>query len=240
MNEWKTKQGTKIIQVLSGRSNSFLIKTLHYNILVDTGKSSSYRKLLLKLKIHIPTNAQLDFLILTHTHFDHCQNASLIKEKFNSTVLLSEYDREFVKRGYSPLPEGANIVTRIISIMGNKIFRKKCSFSSFTPDIAIRNYFEITDHNSNIGIVSTEGHSRGSISVIIDNEIAIVGDVLFGVFRKSVLPPFFNDRDKLTESWKTLLNTGCQLFLPGHGRAIKRLRLAIEYNKYSFHILKNA
>ena len=37
MKSWKTKSGYEIFPVLSGRSNSYLIRADGYNILVDTG-----------------------------------------------------------------------------------------------------------------------------------------------------------------------------------------------------------
>jgi len=71
-------------------------------------------------------------------------------------------------------------------------------------------------------LLHTPGHTPGSISVIIDNEIAIVGDTMFGVFWWSVYPPFASNPDKLIDSWEKLLETRCRIFLPSHGSANKR------------------
>jgi len=68
--------------------------------------------------------------------------------------------------------------------------------------------------------------------VIIDDEIAIVGDAMFGVFRGSVLPPFALDLGLMTESWKRLLDTGCSIFLPAHGTKRGREVLQRQYDKY--------
>lgn len=63
----------------------------------------------------------------------------------------------------------------------------------------------------------------------MDNEIAIVGDAMFGVFNNSVSPPYADDTEKMIESWGKLLNSGCNIFLPGHGKAIKRSLLEKEF-----------
>jgi glyoxylase-like metal-dependent hydrolase (beta-lactamase superfamily II) len=49
-----------------------------------------------------------------------------------------------------------------------------------------------------------------------NHEIAIVGDAMFGVFRGSVLPPFGDDIGQMIQSWGSLLDTGCSVFLPAH------------------------
>jgi hypothetical protein len=55
------------------------------------------------------------------------------------------------------------------------------------------------------------------MSLIVDNEIALVGDVMFGVFNWSVFPPFADDVPTLEKSWGKLAKSGCKMYLPGHG-----------------------
>jgi glyoxylase-like metal-dependent hydrolase (beta-lactamase superfamily II) len=185
MNEWKTKYGHKIIRVLSGRSNAYLILNGNTAILVDTGKKTAFRKLSENMETIDVAIETISYLILTHTHFDHCQSAKRIAEKSGC---------------------------RIIVVKGD-----------FYPD----------GMNDIIKIIETPGHSVDSISILVDNEVAIVGDAMFGIFKKSIFPPYADDTAKMIESWGKLLHTDCQIFLPGHGRAIKRILLQKEYDKYA-------
>ena len=66
------------------------------------------------------------------------------------------------------------------------------------------------------------GHCRGAMSMIVDDEIAIVGDTMVNVGPWSVFPPFADHVAQLLESWKRRLETGCRIFLPGHGTPIGR------------------
>jgi hydroxyacylglutathione hydrolase len=76
MKTWKTKNGSNILRILSGRSNAFLISSNNINVLVDTGPDTFWQKLKKNLDNHnIKT---IDYLILTHTHFDHAGNAARI------------------------------------------------------------------------------------------------------------------------------------------------------------------
>jgi len=65
MSELKTKKGTIIYQVLTGRSNSYLISTPEYNILVDTGKFSAYKRLMAAVNSLNIRNNRIDYLVLT-------------------------------------------------------------------------------------------------------------------------------------------------------------------------------
>ena len=53
--------------------------------------------------------------------------------------------------------------------------------------------------------------------VIVDNEIALVGDAMIGKFPGSIFPPFADNVPVLVSSWGKLLRTGSLLFLPSHG-----------------------
>jgi hydroxyacylglutathione hydrolase len=76
MKTWKTKNGSNIFRILSGRSNAFLISSNNLNVLVDTGHDRLWQKLKKNLDNH---NIKIiDYLILTHTHFDHAGNAARI------------------------------------------------------------------------------------------------------------------------------------------------------------------
>lgn len=57
---------------------------------------------------------------------------------------------------------------------------------------------------------------------------------MFGIFPNSIFPPFADDIQGLLKSWKKLLETNCSVFLPGHGREIKRELVEKEIKKLSF------
>ncbi|MDD3744373.1 MAG: MBL fold metallo-hydrolase, partial [Lentimicrobiaceae bacterium] len=230
---WKTKSGYKIFQVLSKRGNSFLISTPEHNMLVDTGMSSAFKRLFLNINSLKLKNHGIDYLILTHTHFDHCQNAAKIKEQEHCKIIVSEKEKDFAGKGYTPLPKGTTLVTDILSRIGKRLSRKWFGYKPFKPDILIDEEYNFNDDNINIKLFKTEGHTAGSISVIVDNEIAIVGDAMFGVNRNSVFPPFSDNQKEMIKSWNKLLNSDCVRFLPGHGKEIEKELLKKEFDKYA-------
>lgn len=231
MKRWSTSNGISIYRVLFGRCNCYLIPLKSTLILVDTGKRLGYRRLLRRIA-KVSNSLQADgYLILTHTHFDHCQNAKRLSDEQGYRIILGNAEEGFALHGFSSAPKGTNRFSRFIYFLGNRCFRYKLKFKHFRPELLVLDEMVLNVEDANIRVISTPGHSVGSISVIVDNEIAIVGDALFGIFSNSVFPPFADDVKTLMASWAKLLKTNCTLFLPAHGRPITRELLECEYNK---------
>jgi hydroxyacylglutathione hydrolase len=106
-------------------------------------------------------------------------------------------------------------------------------YDPVSPDITISERFGLEEFGIDGYILPSPGHTSGSISVIIHNRDAIVGDTLFNIFRKSVFPPFADDQEELLRSWGKLYDTGCQTFYPGHGNpfGIDKFRQSLETEK---------
>lgn len=131
MRTWKTKNGCKINKVLSGRSNAYLIIKNSDFILVDTGKKSSFVTLSKKIDSFNITVEDISVLILTHTHFDHCQSARKIKEKSDCKVIASRIASDSIKNGYSKLPDGTFLTTKLIARLGRIIGKKNLDLNLF-------------------------------------------------------------------------------------------------------------
>lgn len=232
MKTWKTKTGCEIFRVIGGTGNAYLICTENGNLLVDTGRKSTFRSLRLNISSLNRELKSIVFLILTHSHYDHCQNAHKIQQEAGCRIILSAHEADYAHSGFTPLPEGTNTFTRIISHLGKKHSQKVFKFSPFIPDILVEDDLDLKNFGFNIRIIHTKGHSKGSISVLIDNEIAIVGDAMFGFFKNSILSPFADDIPEMINSWGKLLKTDCQIFLPGHGKVISRELVQTEFERF--------
>lgn len=230
MFKWKTKQDTIIRMIRIGITNCYLIESSNVNILVDTGQRMYFKKL--KAFLHANLNSPnkiLDYLVLTHTHYDHAGNASKVKKYFDPQVMVHEKEANCLSEGFTTLPKGTSLITNLITTIVNKYFSKIGKYKALKSDININPSKQMKF--GNLEIIETPGHTSGSLSILIDQEIAIVGDTLFGVLPNKVFPPFADNKKVLIESWKKLLETNCTLFLPSHGKAIKRNVLEREYYK---------
>lgn len=233
MKLWTTKNGQKIYQILNGRSNAFLVSSGEKYILIDTGRKSKWEELKNKLDELGVNENSMAALILTHTHFDHAENAYKIKENYKTNLIVHKSEEGFIRNGSNPVIKGTNLATGSITRILGESLRKLYKYKSADCDIMVEDNFNLVDFGFEAYILHTPGHSIGSLSIIIDDEIAIVGDAMFGVFKNSVFPPYAEDLVTMIKSWKKLLNTGCSLFIPAHGTENSKELLQKEYEKYT-------
>ena len=228
MKALHTEKGTVIRKFTGGASNSYLICLNKRCILVDTGNRLSSKTIIKRLKNLMPENGTLLSLALTHTHHDHVKNAAVIKEIYGIEVLVHESEISYLEEGFSPLPAGTNPYARFImkAFLKSGLVHVSPVHASPLPPTG-------TELMPGFKVLYTPGHTKGSVSFIIDDEIALVGDTLFSIMPRSVYPPFADDTETLMKSWKLLLGTKCSLFLPGHGGPITRKRFEGSYKKLS-------
>jgi hydroxyacylglutathione hydrolase len=232
MKTWTTTNGITIYKLLNGLFNCFLVQKGDFNLLLDTGLSRHRKKLIANLKFLLKGKSTLDYLMLTHTHFDHCENAAAVAELFCPKVIVHRSEAEFLSNGFKPLPRGTLWLVDKITALGNKHAAHRYTYSPLIADILIDDNSSFTENDLNLRIINTNGHTIGSISLIINDEIALVGDTMSGDLKFTIYPPFADDKINLVKSWGKLLETGCQIFIPGHGWELNRKIIQKYYQKH--------
>lgn len=218
----KTTRGNEIIRLIGRRSNVYLIRhRTAGKLIVDTGVRASRKKLINAIKNNGAMRAA--YLILTHSHFDHVANASYLCEKTQANVVIHKAEAGFLRKGSMCIPAGTYALTRALVKLANAVHIKLGVEPCFV-DIEFGDSLLLPNFTG-IELIHTPGHSPGSSSLIIDNEIALVGDTMINATLFKVFPPFADDTNLLKQSWNRLLSTGCTTFLPSHGKAISRQEL---------------
>lgn len=168
--------------------NVFLIQTHGVNYLIDAGIDNTWnnlksikRKLFFNkfkitninnledvLKIYKLTTDSINFVILSHAHFDHIYNLDKFK---NAKIILSQREYTSYKKGlimgYFPMKK---------SVLRNSL---KVNFIKDTVSYLFEKSFTITP---NFKIVPTFGHTRGHSSILLisnNNYILFSGDANF-------------------------------------------------------------
>jgi hydroxyacylglutathione hydrolase len=231
----KTQNGIYIGRLLYGTNNVYYIHHPKCNIIVDTGQPSRRKKLYKRIKKNKYLQGKIDYLILTHTHFDHCRNAAFLKNTFKLKIICSEIEAKCLAKGFTKAPRGTNYLTDFISFLGSK-FPKILSYQAVSADIEVEQSFAIPEAEE-IKVFLSPGHTQGSLSIIVDDSIILGGDNLFGMIPGRVYPPFADDKKRLIHAWEKYLNTNANIFLPGHGKPIKRSLLEKQWKKYAKKIL---
>jgi len=231
MKTWKTRNGSQITRVLAGRSNVFLLSSGEKYILIDTSPGRRWKKLdrrLRRLKV-----GRLEALILTHSHYDHAGCAARVKDKYKAWVFAHREEGSFLAKGENAVIRGTILPTRLLVDHLAKYLAPLVSYQPCRPDVLVEGKFRLDEFGFDAYLLPTPGHSPGSMSVIVDDEIAVVGDAMFGVFPGSVFPPYAADTGRMVESWGKLLAAPCRLFLPAHGPENSRRLVWKEYVKRS-------
>lgn len=139
-------------------------------------------------------------IVNTHGHIDHVAGVNVVKEKYNIPFYMNELDLPFL--------DSINVQARMFGVPDP---------GHIVIDNALPNSGEITIADMIIEILYTPGHSRGSVSLLIEDAI-FTGDVLFNFsIGRTDLPG--GNYGELIRSVKGKIFTlpDETIVLPGHG-----------------------
>lgn len=229
MKAYKTKSGYKIKRIMARGCNVFLVTGGNAHLLIDTS-CAKYRKII-DARLAKEGITKLAAVLLMHTHYDHADNAAYLKKKYNAKIIVHESEAEYLRCGNSPLSQGVSLPAKIFMKLFGAMIEALHIYEPCEPDIIVRDALSLADFGFNAYIMHTPGHTCGTMSLVIDDEIVLTGSAMFGMFPGTIMMPFADDINKVTESWGRLLQTKCDVFLPAHGYAIKRKLAEKSYNK---------
>jgi hydroxyacylglutathione hydrolase len=219
MKQWTTKNNTDIYRLgMSGCSCYAAGRGSGY-VLIDTGVPQERK--LIESQFEDLGIEGLKAIIITHAHADHVGNAAYFQGKYECPIYIRTEEYHCLIDGYCRLPKATNLLTKLVT----GIPRMSSSMTRFAPCAEV---FELTDEITIPGFegslkwIATPGHSAGSVSIIIDDEIAVVGDAMAHGKNNRIYPPFADDERLIRPSWEKLLAADCEIFLPVHGNEIDR------------------
>jgi len=210
-------------------SNVYLIHNYenpYQSVLVDVSRKWCTERIIKGIKEARCLLKQISLIILTHSHYDHVEGLKELKKHLpNAEVLIHEKEAAYLTKGDFKMPKGSWFFSRAASWVGRKLKngRDWYKYDGVKPNLVMRTSQEkLPGFPEGCFILHTPGHSDGSISVVLDNGEAIVGDTMYnrlwGWLRNYAS---FNDNlDMVFKQWQALLDNGCVWFYPGHGTRI--------------------
>jgi len=210
----------QIKRILFANVSGFLVFKGSSAILIDTGHKFSvdaFSNTMQKMSF-LPENIKL--IILTHTHFDHAGGAKEIQEITGAPIAVHTSEADFLRAGKTPFPRGTRWKGKLMKFLGDRLFRRRASYPSLVPDILIDDLMELSVYGIEGKVLHTPGHTSGSLSVILDNGKAFVGDNVLGIINKEHFPPFANDEIDVLKSWEKYINLGISEVYPAHGESV--------------------
>jgi glyoxylase-like metal-dependent hydrolase (beta-lactamase superfamily II) len=227
-------------------TNCFLIPAGGKYVLIDTGYEWEWASFQSGLKECEVAMADISHLILTHHHDDHAGLLNMVVEQNPAIrIVMSALAKGLLAKGKNDHERGGGYVNRRV----NALLRLKAAFDkkwthTFPPyiarssDILVEN--EITLKEIGIDLkgrtLHTPGHSADSISILIDNGDAFIGDAAanflqFAGTKYCII--YLEDLDQYYESWKAIISGGTRKLYPAHGKPfeVRKLEKYIYKNK---------
>lgn len=143
--------------------------------------------------------AKLEYVMLTHGHYDHITYAKELADKYGAKVVIGEKENSFLS--------DASL---------NLSFYHGIKIPQFSADILLKDNETFMLGNTEIRYILTPGHTSGSGCYIFDKTI-ISGDTLFCESYGRTDLPTGSDDDMIKSLSKIKNIDGDYTVIPGHG-----------------------
>jgi len=177
-------------------ANAYLIDATH-PVLVDVGAANMF-----DLLGRFLNPADLEYIILTHCHYDHTFGTEKLAEQTSARIAIHEEDAKLL--GDDGMTVSAMFGTRAPRIEPDILFKGEESLD--LGDISLR-------------VIHTPGHTPGSICLYggdVRSNLLFSGDTIFaagGIGRTDL----GGDAQALVNSIKLLTTLDVDILYPGHG-----------------------
>ncbi len=211
-----TKAGNEIITIPCGMVNCYVIIGDGQCILVDTASSAYRSKLYKAIKDY-----NITLIVLTHSHYDHIQNAAYLSEKFNAKIAIHEGDCDLIANQAAHKTSGRSMIQKFSSFFSN-IMGSFIKTEPFKPDFFLTAGQSLAEFGVNCEIIELKGHTKGSAGILLNNgKDFIVGDSCMNIFSFSE-PFLFEDYGALNTSINIIKNSCAETIFFGHGNPLTK------------------
>ena len=191
------------VNIPYGSTNHYLVGYRGGHLLIDAGWAGSLPQLKHALRRQGIEGSAIRFVMLTHHHPDHAGLTQEVKRAFGARLLIHEAQIPYL-RDLLSFHQGRG--------------------EHFEPIVVAPEDVVVTSEESRpalrrIGLdgelVETPGHSADSVSLVLDDGSAFIGDLH--------LPDQVEGEmlEAVRRSWQRLLSLGVKIAYPGHGGPIR-------------------
>jgi hydroxyacylglutathione hydrolase len=230
-HESSTGGDSRVQSIPFGHSNIYLIQAESAYSLADAGMPNMEAKLaevFQKMGVE-PRSVQL--IIATHGHLDHVGSMAHAQQMTGAQVLCHRSIADDLASGKAERAVPRNLLGRLLNLLTALMGSR---FEGIHPDILVGDEFDLADHGIAGKVIHTPGHSPSSISIMLDNGEALIGDLARGEAPDEIgLGMFYEDKETLLDSLEKVAALEPRTIYLSHGTHIdnKTLRNVIEANR---------
>jgi glyoxylase-like metal-dependent hydrolase (beta-lactamase superfamily II) len=178
----------------------YLIRFGNKAVLIDSGCGAEHDMLVDNIAQVLPPDVEIEYLFLTHCHYDHTGGAQKVREQFGCKIVAHELDTVYLETGDNQVTAAAWYDARMYPLKIDRVITEK------TETFRVGNGQVIAHH--------CPGHSPGSV-------VYLAGfgpvKVLFGQDVHGPLDPsLLSDRDDYRNSLNFMLDLDADILCEGH------------------------
>ncbi len=201
-------------------------------VLVDAGNPGDGDKIAASVREMGYRPEDVSLIVLTHGHRDHAGGIKRLKSLTGAEVLIHREDASVFQDGLEPPVKPRGAKGKFLGLFVSQNDRKADYAAGIESDCLLDDRLNLKAFGIEGEVIHTPGHTPGSLSVVLEDGTAIVGDLVMGEFLvvgRAALPFFATDPDELKASIDRVLSYGPKTIYPSHGgpydpEAIRRLR----------------
>ncbi len=192
------------VRVLAGDA-AFLIDDGETSILYDTGFAFTGEQLAQNVK-NILQERDLNYIFLTHSHYDHVLGSVYVKELFpNAKVVAGTYAANIFQK------DSAKKVMRDLDqkvAAKNGIFNYKDLIDNLNVDITVSDNQKIQCGKMTFTIIELPGHTKCSIAFYLEEAQLLLGNETLGVYTgtEKIIPSYLVGYDLTLKSFEKAEN----------------------------------
>jgi len=212
-----TRTTVTILPVRLPLANAYLVHDQRW-ILIDTGAPGDTQRIMRAVAQQGIQPHEIALIFLTHGHVDHFGSAAALREITGAPIAVHQADLPYLERGSNPEMPALGFEGRLLRPF------LPWTAPALTPDIVFTDEIDLQAYGLEATVVSTPGHSPGSVALLLPEGALIAGDLLRGGYlggriapQRPMLPFFATDLTQLRASLAQVLKLPFTTMYVGHG-----------------------
>jgi hydroxyacylglutathione hydrolase len=204
----------RIHSLHAGMGTVHLIEAVDGWVLVDAGSPGQERQIVDALRAL--GGGGLRLIYITHAHFDHYGSARALHHQTGASIAIHAADEAAMAAGKTPIrmARGHGRFARLLLPIIEWILRPEPT----QADVVLTDEQRLDAYGLDAVILHTPGHTPGSSSLIVADQVAFVGDLLSTRGSLHAQDLYATDWSQLAQSLARLKEYELSHIYAGHGR----------------------
>jgi hydroxyacylglutathione hydrolase len=158
----------------AGMSKAFAIESQGRLFLIDAGSPGQGKKILNQLARF--SSQPLELIVVTHAHFDHYGSAQALRVLTGAKIAIGRDDYSDMCQGQTKidLTHGLGSIGKLLLPLVEKLLKP----TPTKADIILNDGDSLAQFGLPAVVLRTPGHTRGSITIVLNQTVAFVSDLI--------------------------------------------------------------